>query len=105
MQVPWELTLLVTRRSSLSDVLTLNITPGPMGCPPTPFLVAAISCFFRKVAAELRFDPKDAAACWPLTNADHHYTACLFVLRQNFLLGEIQVELCLNCCVATLEQK
>lgn len=34
--------------------------------PPTPFLVAAISCFFRKVAAEFRFDPKEVAACWPL---------------------------------------
>jgi hypothetical protein len=35
-RVPWELTLLVTWRSPLSDVLTLNITPGPMGCPPPP---------------------------------------------------------------------
>jgi len=68
-QVPWELTLLVTWPSPLSDVLTLNITSGALGLsppPPTPFLVAAISCFFRKVAAEFRFDPKEVAACWPL---------------------------------------
>jgi hypothetical protein len=41
LQVPWEITLLVTFPQPLSDVLTLNITPVPVGYPFRLQLLAA----------------------------------------------------------------
>ena len=93
-QVPWELTLLVTWRSPLSHVLTLNITPGPMGCPPpTPFLVAAISCFLRQVATEFRFGPKEAELLVGLSCSSHNRWSSLRI-QLVFVAIRINVLLC-----------